>query len=73
MLVLTRRGGESLKIGSEVTVTVLAVRGHTVRIGIAAPRQLPVHREEIYQRLQAERHNIEVPVPSVLDSGSAQV
>jgi carbon storage regulator len=55
MLILTRRLGESVKIGDEVTVTVLGVRGNQVRLGFAAPQYVPVHREEIYERLQAER------------------
>jgi carbon storage regulator len=54
MLILSRRSGESLKIGDEVTVTVLGVKGHQVRIGVAAPRHVPVHRDEIYRRIQAE-------------------
>jgi carbon storage regulator len=55
MLILTRRLGESVKIGDEVTVTVLGVRGNQVRLGFAAPRYVAVHREEIYERLQTER------------------
>lgn len=55
MLILTRRPGESVKIGDEVTVTVLEVKGHQVRIGVAAPKHVPVHREEIYERIQAEK------------------
>jgi carbon storage regulator len=55
MLILTRRLGESVKIGDEVTVTVLGVRGNQVRLGFAAPQCVPVHREEIYERLQTER------------------
>ena len=54
MLVLTRRVGETLMIGDEVTVTVLAVKGNQVRIGTNAPREVPVHREEIYERIKAE-------------------
>lgn len=54
MLVLSRRIGESVKIGDEVTVTVLGVKGNQVRFGFAAPRNVAVHREEIYERLQAE-------------------
>ena len=51
MLILTRRVGESLKIGDDVSVTVLSVNGNQVRIGIDAPKDVAVHREEIYQRI----------------------
>ena len=54
MLVLTRRVGETLMIGDEVTVTVLGVKGSQVRIGVNAPREVAVHREEIYERIKAE-------------------
>jgi carbon storage regulator len=52
MLILTRRVQESLKIGDEVTVTVLGVKGGQVRLGFAAPRQVAVHRQEIYEQLR---------------------
>lgn len=51
MLILTRRVGESLMIGDEVSVTILGVKGNQVRIGINAPKDVAVHREEIYQRI----------------------
>ena len=54
MLILTRRVGETLMIGDEVTVTVLGVKGNQVRIGVNAPRDVSVHREEIYDRIKRE-------------------
>lgn len=55
MLILTRRVGETLVIGDDITVTVLGVKGSQIRIGVNAPKKISIHREEIYQRIQNEK------------------
>ena len=56
MLILTRKVGETLMIGEDITVTVLGMKGNQVRVGVNAPKDICVHREEIYQRLRQEPH-----------------
>jgi carbon storage regulator len=70
MLILTRRVGETVMIGNEVTVTVLGVKGNQVRIGVNAPKDVAVHREEIYERIKREQDQdprMGAPVSKIVD------
>ena len=60
MLILTRKVGETLMIGDEIEVTILSLKGNQVRIGVNAPKDVPVHREEIYDRIKREQSGSEV-------------
>jgi carbon storage regulator len=76
MLILTRRVGEAVMIGDEVSITVLGVKGNQVRLGINAPRSIAVHREEIYRRIKREQaggapHEDAPPEEPHEDSGSS--
>ena len=67
MLILTRRAGETVMIGSDVTITVLGVKGNQVRLGINAPKDVAVHREEIYERIKSEKASEGAAAPSTDD------
>jgi carbon storage regulator len=67
MLILTRRIGEVLRVGEDVSITVMGIHGNQIRLGIEAPKSVAVHREEIYSRIEAERraaHSVPSPTPT---------
>jgi carbon storage regulator len=66
MLILTRRVGETVMIGNEVTVTILGVKGNQVRVGVNAPKDVAVHREEIYERIKREEEGDAPPERPIL-------
>ena len=68
MLILTRRVGESVVIGDDIVVTVVEVRGDSVRIGIQAPRSVDVHREEVYEELRRTNESAASPAPDAIDA-----
>ena len=72
MLILTRRVGETVMIGHDVTVTVLGVKGNQVRIGVNAPKSVAVHREEIYERIKREEQGVGAPSGNGNGHGAGQ-
>jgi carbon storage regulator len=73
VLILTRRVGEKVIIGENVTVTILSIKGNQIRVGIEAPRDVTVHREEIYQRILKEKKTLNGKVRARLPAPTAQV
>ena len=66
MLILTRRPGESVKIGDDITITVLGVRGNQLRLGFTAPQNVAVHREEVYERIRAASRAVQATSPEIV-------
>lgn len=75
MLVLSRKRGESIRINDDITITVLEMRGDKIRLGIEAPKVVPVHREEVYVAIQRQKSQESPVVPDMADAviGSASV
>lgn len=73
MLILTRRVGETIVIGDDVIITVLGIKGNQVRIGINAPKDVSVHREEIYQRIQQEKNTTQTTAAAKPEDTAAPV
>lgn len=73
MLILTRRVGEAVMIGNEVTVTILGVKGNQVRVGVNAPRDVAVHREEIFERIKREDQAGDTDRPSKASDGQGSL
>ncbi|MGH6636041.1 MAG: carbon storage regulator CsrA [Gammaproteobacteria bacterium] len=71
MLILTRRVGESLMIADDVSITVLGIKGNQVRLGVNAPKEISVHREEIYQRIQQEKAKAQEEVPASAEAANS--
>jgi carbon storage regulator len=72
MLILTRRVGETVVIGDDVTVTVLGVKGNQVRLGVNAPREVAVHREEIFERIKREQSDDKPQRPHTTNGAAHQ-
>jgi carbon storage regulator len=70
MLVLSRKKNESIVINNDITVTVVEIRGDKVRLGIVAPKEVPVHRQEVYDAIHGKEHSEEAPAPVVVNKPS---
>jgi len=70
MLILSRRVGEAVTVGNEVTITVLSVKGNQVRLGVQAPKHIAVHRQEVFQRIQMEQTVSEAETEAAKENGT---